>query len=109
MPATGENRQIVKTPASLYKNSLPWGLEPRPPWRGRFTLLPILTVQDRVIGVCQQSDYLLFWAKTQIDIVLTKIQTNIELKFSKASTSGIDGFLNIFVAVSQRHKARFKG
>ncbi|WP_216725681.1 hypothetical protein, partial [Yersinia pestis] len=24
-------------------------------WRGRFTLLPILTVQDRVIGVCQQS------------------------------------------------------
>ncbi|WP_186374825.1 hypothetical protein, partial [Yersinia similis] len=26
------------------------------PWRGRFTPLPILTVQDRVIGVCQQSD-----------------------------------------------------
>ncbi|WP_222425123.1 hypothetical protein, partial [Yersinia similis] len=25
-------------------------------WRGRFTPLPILTVQDRVIGVCQQSE-----------------------------------------------------
>ncbi|WP_219905091.1 hypothetical protein, partial [Yersinia pseudotuberculosis] len=36
------------------------GLEPRPPWRGRFTLLPILTVQDRVIGVCQQSDVMIF-------------------------------------------------
>ncbi|MFB1452013.1 hypothetical protein, partial [Yersinia pestis] len=31
-------------------------LEPRHPWRGRFTPLPILTVQDRVIGVCQQSE-----------------------------------------------------
>ncbi|EIS59472.1 hypothetical protein YPPY64_3052, partial [Yersinia pestis PY-64] len=28
----------------------------RHPWRGRFTPLPILTVQDRVIGVCQQSE-----------------------------------------------------
>ena len=31
-------------------------LAPRPPWRGRFTLLPILAVIDRVIGVCQQSE-----------------------------------------------------
>ncbi|WP_230079562.1 hypothetical protein, partial [Yersinia enterocolitica] len=31
-------------------------LEPRHPWRGRFTLLPVLTLQDRVVGVCQQSE-----------------------------------------------------
>ncbi|WP_216597053.1 hypothetical protein, partial [Yersinia enterocolitica] len=26
------------------------------PWRGRFTLLPAFTLQDRVIEVCQQSE-----------------------------------------------------
>ncbi|MBX9498759.1 hypothetical protein J8Z86_22260, partial [Yersinia enterocolitica] len=34
-----------------------WGsVQPRPPWRGRFTLLPAFTLQDRVVEVCQQSE-----------------------------------------------------
>ncbi|CNC65033.1 Uncharacterised protein [Yersinia pseudotuberculosis] len=107
MSAIGPNHDEIRQVSSCH----PYGLNAPAahPWRGRFTLQPILTVQDRVFGVCQQSDYLLFLAKIQIDIVLAKIQTDVGLKFSKASTSGIDGFLNIFVAVSQRHKARFKG
>ncbi|MET1605366.1 hypothetical protein ABXK66_19420, partial [Yersinia enterocolitica] len=28
------------------------------PWRGRFTLLPVFTLQYRVVEVCQQSDIL---------------------------------------------------
>ncbi|MBX9487117.1 hypothetical protein, partial [Yersinia enterocolitica] len=48
---SGENRQIVKTPSIL-----PCRLEPRHPWRGRFTLLPVLTTRDKVIGVCLQSE-----------------------------------------------------